>query len=123
MKKSLKPINSDKFKSLIREHGTVYKVSETLGYGRATLSSVISRGTIADAMADHIESKLGIKFDDYKPEEPKPEPEPKPDPETKIVTRDEMFMKSVVAMLAEICNNQRAMSGKIDELIRLWGED
>ena len=120
MRTTLHPINPDKLKSLINEHGGIVEVSYHTKTSANSIYFTMRRGTISNPLRKKLDF-IGIKYEDYKPEEPKPEP--KPDPETKIVTRDEMFMKSVVAMLSEICNNQKAMSGKIDELIRLWGED
>lgn len=114
-------IDGAKLNKMLKEKGNLSKMSRELGFSKNYLSVVCNTNKVSVSGANLIDKMLGIPYEAYKPEEPKVE-EPKPEPETKIVTRDEMFMKSVLSMLAEICNNQRVMSGKLDEIIRMWGD-
>lgn len=114
-------IDGAKLKEKLESRGHLSVLSEEMGYSRSYLGVTCKNNKITPYGATLIEKMFGIKFEEYKYEEPQPEPEPKPEPETKIVTKDECFMKSVLSMLAEICNNQRIMNSKLDELIRLWG--
>lgn len=122
-KPQLKPIDSNKLRKLINQHGSEYSVSASIGYSSQALHTVLTRGSISEAMADHIESRLGIKFDLYKPEEPKPEPKPEePVKETVFTNRSEQCLITLVNMVGEMRNNMIVLNEKLDKLIELWGE-
>ena len=68
-------IDRGKLRKLLDAAGkTDYAISMEMGYDRAYISRVISTEKISKAAATLLELIYGIKYDQYKPDEPKKEP-------------------------------------------------
>ena len=76
----------------------------------------MSNRTTLNIDGTKLNKMLGIPYEAYKPEEPKPE---EPTAEAVPVTTD---MQTIVAMLGEICNNMIVVNRKLDEIIQMWGD-
>ena len=120
------PINSDKLKELVLNHGTVSSVSEEAGFATSSLSSTFSRGAISVQMAKLLDVTFGIKYESYKPEEKKEEPiEEKPNAETEVISKDEALLKTIISQLSALNNGLNAIYKKLEQIdadVKVWEE-
>ena len=106
------PIDGGKLRGIIQSRGRyAMDMSLEMGYGISTLSQAIRRGNVTYAMAYMLESKYGIKYEDYKKEEPVIE---KPTTETEVISKDEALLKTIISQLAEINNNLKAINSQLE---------
>jgi hypothetical protein len=110
------PINGEKLRELVLNKGYLSVISEELGYSNTALGVAIKKNKITKPMISLLDSMYGIKYEDYKPEEPKPEPkeEPKPVPETVITDKYEQYLKAILFQLANVNNNLVALAKALE---------
>ena len=119
------PINGKKLRELVLNKGYISDISEELGYSSTALGSAIKNNKITKPMMSLLDSMYGIKYKDYKPEEPKPE-ECKPVAETSVTDKTEQQLKTIISQLGLLNNNIIALSSllrQIDKDIKEWGCD
>lgn len=123
---STMPINGEKLRELVLSKGYISVISEELGYSNTALGIAIKKNRITKPMISLLDSMYGIKYEDYKPEEPKPEPIPeecKPMSETSVTDKTEQQLKTVIAQLGMLNNNITALGNllrQIDKGIKVW---
>ena len=111
------PIDGGKLKGVIQSRGYyAMDMSLEMGYGISTLSQAIRRGNITYAMAYMLESKYGIKYEDYAPKKEEPVIE-KPTTETAVISKDEALLKNIVAQLGALNNSLTAIYQKLEEIL------
>ena len=108
-KQTTKPIDSDKLKNLCLGKGHITVLSSEMGYSKDALSYAVSTGKISNQMALLLDKIHGIKYEDYKPEEPKPEPkeELKADP-TQAGTVESQ-LRTISSQISHLNNNILAL--------------
>lgn len=119
-KASTMPINGEKLRELVLNRGHISVISEELGYSRTALGIAIKNNKISKPMISLLDSMYGIKYEDYKPEEPKKEEpvlEDRPTTETEVVSRDEALLKNIVAQLGALNNSLTAIYQKLEEIL------
>ena len=110
------PIDSDKLRGIIHSRGYyAMDMSLEMGYGISTLSQTIRRGNITNAMAYMLESKYGIKYEDYAPKKEEPVIE-KPTTETEVISKDEALLKTIISQLGALNNSLTAIYQKLEEI-------
>ena len=110
------PIDGEKLRQLIHSKGHyLIDISEEMGYGISTLSQVIRRGKITNAMAYMLDSMYGIKYQEYAPTKEEPIEE-KPKPETEVISKDEAQLKTIIAQLSALNNGLTAIYQKLEEI-------
>ena len=108
------PIDRDKLRGIIQSRGRyAMDMSLEMGYGISTFSQAIRRGNVTNAMAYMLESKYGIKYEDYAPKKEEPVIE-KPTTETEVISKDEALLKTIISQLAEINNNLKAINSQME---------
>lgn len=111
------PIDGGKLRGIIQSKGYyAMDMSLEMGYGISTLSQAIRRGNITYAMAYMLESKYGIKYEDYKPEEKKEPATEKPTTETEVISKDEALLKTIISQLGALNNSLTAIYQKLEEI-------
>ena len=128
-KQTSNPIDPYKLKNLCLDKGLITDLSIEMGYSKDALSSAINARRVSNQMLILLEKIHGIKYEDYKPEEPKPEPKPDPQkeeppaPETTATTKTEAQLKTIIIQLGALNNNVMAVAEllrKIDTDIKVW---
>lgn len=118
-KASTMPINGEKLRELVLNRGHISVISEELGYSRTALGIAIKNNKISKPMISLLDSMYGIKYEDYKPEEPKkeePVPEEKPTTETEVISKDEALLKTIISQLGALNNSLAAIYQKLEEI-------
>ena len=114
------PIDGMKMKRFILSKGYISDVAIDLGYSQSALSHALNSGMISRPLMTALELKYGIKYSDYKP---RPEQEPQADEpvpvavatcpekpsETKVVSKDDATVRTLLSMIAALNNNLTAI--------------
>lgn len=114
-----RPINGWKLKHLLSYKGTQTEIAEELGFCQATISKAICRERISYALAGLLEERYGIKFEQYSNEEAPKKEEPVievPTIETKVISKDEALLNTIIAQLGSLNNSLTAIYQKLEEI-------